>query len=193
MTIRKIVPMILTMTLFFSCSSKKSAELPGDFSVKEFKTWNIPKQAEFIKSLNKKAQMKFLSIFLPNSAFSVPPVEYVKFFPDGEIIFDWNLDGGGEAGGNPGDKKFNYFMGSWKFDGEKIIVSKKDNRIPVIKDYEEWISIEIVGDTTKDELLTFDIIAGVGDGITLSYFPEGMESTPAIESYSAIKRSGKKE
>ena len=174
----------LFILIFIGCSKQNSAdktELSKNYSASQYLQWDVKKQAALIHQLNPKSQMELLKSFMTKGYFTIPPVEYIKFIENGDVLFDWDIDSGGQAGGNIRDKNTTFFFGKWLFSDGKILIETIDNRSKVLGEREEWVRIEVDTPYENDpSFLTFFIVKSDGKpGPTLTFFPEGSGSEPS--------------
>ena len=175
-------------------------------SIINFGQLNGKQKMEFFNALNKQDRMKFIIEFIKERTFDVPPVEVVKFYSDGEFIFDSEADGGGMAGGNLGDKTFRYFLGKWIFKDGLIFVDAKDPMNDVFGKHVvlDDVKIENYYEDRKSAQFVFHILKGqnfegkdlsnnevdIWGGFVDSELKNG--ASPAIDFYTKLKNDKKK-
>lgn len=115
---RKVLVLGLLLVLS-GCA--KLAELPADFSLESFKTWDVKRQAAFINSLRPEAKQDLLKVLLPNGYFNIEEND-VKFLNGGEFICDFKKDVGGWAGDPGPDGRFYFILGRWRQQYDELIL-----------------------------------------------------------------------
>lgn len=142
--------------LVCSCAPAKQSKLTADFSISTFDTLGYKKQAEFINLLDKQSRMKFMSLFLRNRIFDLPPTAYVIFLKNGKFIYDCDSPDGGTI-----TQKYNkFFTGRWAYQDDKIIIDSDDNKITNFGKHEVWDNIWVGKDEAKDNeiILTIHVL-----------------------------------
>jgi hypothetical protein len=111
-------PAIFMTTYLLAILPSYAKEIPKEFSIVQFDKWDYKKQAQFINALDKRAKMKFMSLFLQDRLFALPPVARVLFLRNGEFIYQSERD---EP--LPLTDKFDEFsVGRWKYENDQIII-----------------------------------------------------------------------
>ncbi len=107
-----------------------------------------------MNSLKTESRIELLSLFLPNSTFNVPPNDFIKFLPGGEIlVYSFTDDGTGARA-----------KAKWVKQGKSIIVRRTDENSPFPKKDETWAKVK--AEFNND--LTFILMyPGGGDDFTI--------------------------
>jgi hypothetical protein len=179
---------IILLNIYFCERQKIFDPHKYDDNIYQFKNIHPQEQAKFINRLSINEKINFLAKYLPDSTFDIPVDCEIKFFTNGEVIFDWPIKGGGYAGGSK-FQKLNYYKGIWKIKGNKIIIEKKDNKIPIFKKKEVWSNV--IADQFRDGQITLELEYIDIDGNIKKRFIN-YQKTPtsyAIKEYSKIVKT----
>jgi hypothetical protein len=138
----------LLLSVFFvlpSCSSISSQGLDKNFSIQQFDTWGYEKQAAFINNLERKSKMQFMSLFLQDRLFVLPPVAYVVFLRNGEFVNEAQAD---DQEGGITQKYGKFFTGHWSYANDQILVGSNDPDVDFGKQQiwdDVWVAKDDVG------------------------------------------------
>jgi hypothetical protein len=173
-------------------------------SIEKFDLMSNADKVSFINSLNKKEKINFMVKYLPDHLFAVYPVSLVKFFSDGEFIFDCEAEGGGMIGGDGKSKPYKYYIGKWYVKGENIIIENSNPIINIFGKYSVINNLIVEEDTLQNSIqYQLQILEGINregknvkndeaniwDG-TPDLKSRGL--SPAIDSYTKLKQVKKK-
>jgi hypothetical protein len=171
-----------------------------DMSIEQFDSLDSSKQMVFVNSLNKQEKIRFLAKYLPDHLFAVYPVSLVKFFSDGEFIFDCEAEGGGMIGGDGKSKPYKYYIGKWYFKNETIIIDNPNSKINIFGKYFIFDDVKCEAYKGQSTHFIFHIIKGIDrdgkniidDEADLWDGTPDLKSrglSPAIDSYTKLKQS----
>jgi hypothetical protein len=147
-----IIALTTAFIISTACTLQSSGGLPKNFSIAQFDEWDNHKQAEFINSLDKKAKMKFMPLFLEDRLFSLPPGAYIVFLRNGEFIYDSTID----EGGTLSQKHDKFFTGRWSCDGDRVIIESNHPEIEFGK-REMWDDIWVEKGDVEDKNIALTV------------------------------------
>lgn len=189
---QKYLTLVLILTLFGCVNNRddnNQMKLPNRFNQHDFDKMQPKAKELFINNLNTTSRMILIKILIANRGLG-SEWGLIKFYNDGEFIYDYYQDEGGMTGGNWGDDKFNYLLGKWEADENKIILikNKKDEIADLILDKEIWIDYSAYAYPDGELYLRFkrDAPGKSGDYDTSFKYETAVES-PAIDSYTEKK------
>lgn len=176
----------LCLVIFSFACLTKTEQTPTLEFVREFMNWKTSKQIAYFNGIPEESRMKLLvEIIKEKKEFTIGDRLEIKFFPNGEFVYDNITDEGYASNKLMTNDKSTNLIGNWKYAGGVISLSDPDSPIDYFKDDYFWLAVK--SRANQDNKISFVLkmdLPGSSDSWEEILTPQNELGSPLINNFS---------